>query len=96
MEYLNTLQQRSKWQQHKPQVKVGDLALLRSDQLPPCAWALGRVLAVYPGPDNLVRVVSIKTQSGEFMRPITQICVLPIDQRDTIEPAVDSSLQGGR
>lgn len=77
-EYLNTLQQRVKWQQTKNNIKVNDLVLLRNDHLPPQSWMLGRIMEIHPGRDGLVRVVSIKTIAGIFKRAITQICKLPI------------------
>ncbi|GFV14676.1 hypothetical protein TNCV_2586491 [Trichonephila clavipes] len=40
---------------------------------------LGRVVEVYHGSDGKVRTVRIKTKNGEFRRPITKICILPID-----------------
>ncbi|GFU58974.1 hypothetical protein TNCV_1490911 [Trichonephila clavipes] len=42
-------------------------------------WLLGRVVEVYHGFDGKVRTVRIKTKNGEFRRPITKICILPID-----------------
>lgn len=34
-DYINTLQQRSKWRKMRPQIKVGQLVLLRNSMLPP-------------------------------------------------------------
>ncbi|GFX29887.1 integrase catalytic domain-containing protein [Trichonephila clavipes] len=41
----------------------------------------GRILEVYHGSDRKVRVVKVKTQSGEFKRAISKIAVLPIDTK---------------
>jgi len=34
-------------------------------------------METYPGKDNLVRAVKLKTSTGEMTRPITKISVLP-------------------
>ncbi|XP_055912003.1 uncharacterized protein LOC129946017 [Eupeodes corollae] len=76
-EYLARLQQRPKWLKTEAQPQIGDLVLLKDERLPPSQWALARIISLVPGKDGLIRVVNIKTQSGEFKRPITKICLLP-------------------
>lgn len=78
-DYVNQLQQRSKWRKEQPSVKVGTLVLLRNATLPPCKWELGRVTQCHPGSDGLVRVVSVRTATSEFKRPIVKLCVLPVE-----------------
>ncbi|XP_018402056.1 PREDICTED: uncharacterized protein LOC108779188 [Cyphomyrmex costatus] len=77
-DYVNTLQQRSKWRQARPSVRIGTMVLLRDSTLPPCRWALGRVVACNPGLDGLVRVVSVRTAQSEYKRPLTKLCLLPV------------------
>jgi len=48
-DYLNQLQQRSKWQKRRVSVQPGDLVLLREDNTPPLHWSTGRVQDVHPG-----------------------------------------------
>ncbi|KAJ8955219.1 hypothetical protein NQ318_000244 [Aromia moschata] len=38
-----------------------------------------RICDLHPGKDGVVRVVSVKTISGVVKRPVTKICVLPVD-----------------
>ncbi|XP_076660035.1 uncharacterized protein LOC143363312 [Halictus rubicundus] len=78
-DYLNTLQQRSKWRREQPPLRTGQLVLLRNSNLPPCKWELGRIKQLHPGDDGHVRVVTVKTSSTELMRPIVKLCPLPID-----------------
>jgi len=79
-DYINTLQQRSKWRRtQQPGIKIGQLVVLRNPLLPPCKWKLGRVSQCHPGPNGLTRVVTVKTASAEYKRPIAELCVLPID-----------------
>ncbi|XP_067217343.1 uncharacterized protein [Linepithema humile] len=83
-DYVNTLQQRVKWRKiAKDSVRVGQLVLLKNSLLPLCKWELGRILKCHAGPDNLTRVVTVKTISGEYKRPLAKICLLPIDMEST-------------
>lgn len=78
-DYVNTLQQRTKWRAAAPSVREGTLVLLRDSTLPPCKWELGRVIRCFPGPDGLVRAVTVRTATSEYKRPITKLCLLPIN-----------------
>lgn len=71
--YLHTLQQRSKWRENSDNIKIGKLVLLREQQLPPLLWSLGRVIAVHPGDDGLVRIATVRTKDGEFRRAVTKL-----------------------
>ncbi|CAG7818567.1 unnamed protein product, partial [Allacma fusca] len=77
-EYLTRLQQRPKWATYQPNIEVGQLVLIKDERLPPQQWLLARIVAVHPGADSLVRVVTVKTKSGEMKRPVTKLCPLPI------------------
>lgn len=77
-EYLNRLQQRPKWKKEQPNLKIGQLVLIKEDTLPPAKWALGRITRTFPGKDNLVRSVEVKCKSTIVTRPIHKLCLLPI------------------
>lgn len=82
-DYVNTLQQRVKWNKiANNSVRVDQLVLLRNSLLPPCKWELGRIIQTHPGADGLVRVITVKTASSTFKRPIGKVCPLPIDVED--------------
>ncbi|GBM34142.1 hypothetical protein AVEN_18027-1 [Araneus ventricosus] len=76
-EYLNHLQQRYKWQLKKDNLREGMIVIVKEDNLPPCKWALAKIIEIVRGADNHIRVVKLKTASGTFMRSISKICVLP-------------------
>lgn len=79
-ECLSEMIRRSKWKYSKgPPIKVGDLVLMKEDNLPPLKWSLGRVLELFPGADNITRVVLVKTDHGNFKRAVAKLCVLPLD-----------------
>lgn len=77
-EYLNTLQQRYKWQVKVPEPAIGDVVIIKEDNLPPTKWLLGRVKQIHPGKDNLVRVVTVQTAgNNELKRPLYKLIPLP-------------------
>jgi len=77
-EYLNTLQQRTKWTQKSKNLQVGDLVLVQLNT-PPLTWPLARVTAVNPGSDGVVRVVNLKTSNGNLTRPSHKLYPLPME-----------------
>lgn len=80
LEYLTTLQDRRKWHASQPNLKEGDMVLLKEENLPPLMWKLGRVVEVHPGRDKLTRVVSVRTPQGVLKRAVQKLCRLPLDQ----------------
>ncbi|GFW28521.1 integrase catalytic domain-containing protein [Trichonephila clavipes] len=76
--YLSNFQQRSKWKFEKDNARVGDLVLIKEDNLAVNKWLMGRLIEVFSGKDNRIRVVTIKTQHGVVKRPISKICILPM------------------
>ncbi|XP_065370748.1 uncharacterized protein LOC135962783 [Calliphora vicina] len=59
-EYLNNLQKRNKWKFMQRDMKVGDMVVIREDNLPTNEWRLGRVHKVHMGKDGHTRVVELK------------------------------------
>lgn len=84
-EYLARLHQRPKWATTQRQIKIGDLVLVKDGHLAPSQWPLARVIECHPGTDDIVRVVTVKTQSGILKRNITHISLLPIEDNDDIK-----------
>lgn len=79
-EYLSTLVHRYKWSDQTPEPNVGDLVLIKEEDLPPARWLLGRVVVKHPGADNLTRVVSLRTKNSNVIkRPISKLCFLPVN-----------------
>ncbi len=77
-EYLHTLQQRNKWFHTNPSpIKVGTLVVLRDELTPPLKWRLGRITETHPGPDGIIRVVTLKTTHGVLKRPVNKVSMLP-------------------
>lgn len=96
-EYIQTLQIRKKWQSTQPNVKVGQIVLISEDNQPPTKWQLGKIINVYPGPDQLIRAADVcclerpkepakreATQMITLRRPIHKLSLIPIlDNNET-------------
>ncbi|GFU97555.1 integrase catalytic domain-containing protein [Trichonephila clavipes] len=76
--YLSNFQQRSTWKFERDNARVGDLVLFKEDNFAVSKRLMGRLIEVFPGKDNQIRVVTIKTQHGVVRRPISKICILPM------------------
>ncbi|XP_071579556.1 uncharacterized protein [Temnothorax nylanderi] len=76
-EYLNTLTTRSKWWKRQANLNVGDLCLIRNEITPPSKWPLARITAMHPGTDGQTRVVTVRTATSSFTRPVTKLVPLP-------------------
>lgn len=77
-EYLQSLQQRSKWKTSRKNFQAGDIVLIVDDNSPPLAWKLGRITQAHPGKDGIVRAATIKTSSGIIQRATIKLRRLPI------------------
>lgn len=78
-DYLHTLQQKGKWSHRTEDLKIGDLVLVQDNNSSPLSWPLARIVSVYPGSDNVVRVVKVHTKNGFLTRPAVKIYPLPVD-----------------
>ena len=58
------------------------MVVVKEDNLPPLQWKLGRIVKTHPGPDNIIRVVTVSTNTGEYKRCIKKLCPLPIEHSD--------------
>ncbi|XP_058448615.1 uncharacterized protein LOC131428586 [Malaya genurostris] len=93
-EYLCTLQLRYKWSTVNQNLLKDSIVLIRDDNLPVGRWSMGRVISVNFGDDNLVRVATVKIAgvAKPVTRPITKLCLLPIEiDPGTIEACPSST-----
>jgi hypothetical protein len=85
-EYLPQLQVRGRWVAKRDTMCVGDVVIIKEDCTSPSNWKLGRITAVHPGKDEVVRVVTIRTSSGtEVKRPVVKLCRLPVSEDTIVE-----------
>ncbi|XP_043466586.1 uncharacterized protein LOC122501306 [Leptopilina heterotoma] len=79
-EYLGTLNYASSRRSVKnKEIKVGDVVLISNDCDKRIEWPLARVVEIFPGKDNIVRVVRLKTASGFLIRPVQRLCPLEVE-----------------
>lgn len=67
-------------------LRKGQLCLLKSETTPPCRWPLARIVRLHLGEDGQVRVVDVRTASGELTRPVVKIVPLPTADVASPEP----------
>ncbi|XP_073720576.1 uncharacterized protein [Misgurnus anguillicaudatus] len=79
-EYLATLQPRRKWQADQPNLAIGDVVLLKDNQVKRNVWPTGLIVKTYPGQDKRVRKVDVRIiKEGTpkvYTRPISEIVLL--------------------
>ncbi|XP_059046949.1 uncharacterized protein LOC131842434 [Achroia grisella] len=77
-EYIHTLNQRAKWNKNYTNITIGTLVLIINEQSSPLKWTMGRIVALHPGIDGVCRVVTVKTATCQYKRPVVKICPLPM------------------
>lgn len=88
-EYLANLTLRQRWHAPRRNMKVGDIVIVKDENIPRIEWTLGRVVNVHEGDDGLVRKVTLQVgdrklgNRGERLhkpsiieRPIQKLVVL--------------------
>lgn len=94
-EYLDQLQPRHKWNERKQNISVGQIVVISEDNLPPSKWSLGRITAVYPAKDGLIRVVDVKCGNSTLKRPIHRLGILPILENKTLNDSDSDQFNAG-
>ena len=77
-EWLPMLNVRSKWTTTKRDLEIGDVVLAISPEQPRGHWPLGRIIEIFPGKDNHVRVAKVQVGNGTLVRPITKLAPVEI------------------
>ena len=79
-EYLSGLQDRRKWRTDSPNLREGDVVLLKDSQMKRNDWPVGLVTNTFPSEDGEVRKVEVKmVRKGEqrlFLRPVAEVILL--------------------
>lgn len=94
-EYIHSLQVRKKWLESKPNIQKNQLVLIADDNQLPTQWKIGKIVEVFYGPDDLVRVADVKIADPAapedkfyckvYRRAIHRLSVLPIIDNQTAE-----------
>ena len=79
-QYLQSLQNRRKWQDPKRNFCSGDVVLVRDKQSARNNWPVGIVQETYAGHDGLVRKVNVRVvndgRTSTFTRPVVELVLL--------------------
>jgi hypothetical protein len=84
---------RTKWNRRTTPIKVGDVVIVVDDLLTRNSWPKGIIESIVPGKDGVICVVTVRTTSGVYKRPVSKICVL--DVRKVGEDPDSESTPGG-
>lgn len=78
LEYLVTLQQRSKWTKQKPNIKIGDMVIVHEDIIPPSKWNLERSYNCSTWKiTSCTFCIQIETTAGNITHPVVKVSVPP-------------------
>ncbi|XP_053691505.1 uncharacterized protein LOC128740019 [Sabethes cyaneus] len=72
-EYLPTLIPKQKWTEQRCDLNPGDIVYITDMLNERGRWPMGLIEQCYPGQDDIVRVVDVKTCSGIYRRPTTKL-----------------------
>ncbi|XP_047996370.1 uncharacterized protein LOC125234205 [Leguminivora glycinivorella] len=61
-----------------PNIAIGDIVIICDSNLPRGSWPKGRVTAVYPGRDGIIRVADVATAAGVFRRPLKKLAKIHV------------------
>ncbi|UYV82396.1 hypothetical protein LAZ67_21001940 [Cordylochernes scorpioides] len=78
------------------QLKVGDIVLVEVENRKQINWPIGKITKVFPGTDNVRRLVEVKTKSGFMERAVQRLFPLEVPSEDVeqgdgeLKPAEDN------
>ncbi|UYV65498.1 hypothetical protein LAZ67_3004525, partial [Cordylochernes scorpioides] len=82
-EYLGFLRQNTR--NKTKSIKEGDVVLMEVDNKRRTEWPIGVIEKTYPGKDGIVRVATIKTKRGIFLRPVQRLFFLESSENNSKE-----------
>lgn len=71
------MQVRARWNTKSNPVTKGTVVLIKTENSPPLQWPLGVIENIHTASDGVVRVVTVRTKTGLYVRPVVKLCVLP-------------------
>ncbi|GFW64827.1 integrase catalytic domain-containing protein [Trichonephila clavipes] len=77
-EYLGLLKDYSKVRK-EASVKDGNIVLIGDNDVKRINWPMAKIIKSFPGKDGRLRVVEVKTPSGNFIRPIQKLYPLEVN-----------------
>ena len=80
--YVPTLIERKKRFRSNRNAEVGDRVLVIDENSRRGEWPVGTIVKVYPDSEGIVRHVTVKTESNEYNRPVTKLCLISEGSKD--------------
>merc|ERR1712002_622421 len=95
-EFLSQLQSRQKWTVPKRDMKVGDIVLIKDDNVPRNVWPVARIVETYVSEDTHVRKVKVAVgdpKLNEQGKRVSPMCHLerPIHKLVLLIPSEDQA-----
>ena len=72
-------------------LKAGSIVIVRDEHQPRLKWPLARVVRLHKGKDGLVRLVCLKTERGEMIRPVQKLHRLEVSDFEVNEVQSDEA-----
>ena len=72
-EWLPSLNATKKWKKGNTEFEIGDVVLVMSTDQQRGHWKLAKIINVYPGTDNVVRVLRILVGRNEYIRSVNNL-----------------------
>ena len=79
-EYLCLLNVKNKWYKNGITPSVDDIVLVKRASDRPALWPKGRIIRLYPGSDNVTRVVDVQTTTGIHCEAIRNLVPFMLNQ----------------
>lgn len=83
------MRQYAKWNRQQRNLEVGEIVLIGDDHVPIAVWPMGVVTEVFKGPDDIVRVATVRTSTGIYKRNVRVLAPLPIERHLLLETPED-------
>ena len=80
-DYLSTLRTREYWNKEVEPIDQGDVVVVCDPKKPRQGWVKARVLRIMPSKDGVPRSALIKTEAGTYIRPVSFLAKLDVQQK---------------
>ena len=77
-EYLTFLQQHPKLNQPQRNFQVGQIVVIKENNIPPSKWLLSLVIETHLCPDSHVLGLKLRSKHGDVTRPISEVVREPV------------------
>ena len=65
-----------KWNVNIRNFYVCDLIVVADKNLSRANWLLGKIIEIFSGSGNMIRIAKVKTSQGVYVRPTANLCLL--------------------